>query len=299
MNTLDNTYIEEEISLLEFSEKFIGNNDFSTPNEYDISDREIEILTETGYKRILSFLVKQTVSEHYSDGRLNGTSEHKIVENGTEISLKNHSEFKKISSPMKVVDIEVDGGTYLANGRNNHNTTSGGKALAFHASVRIRLKSTGSIKMGDQPIGIKTKAVVIKNRMGPPLRSAEFNIFFDRGIDAYGSWLETLLENSIIKDAKAVKEDKSVKKSKKQQEEESETKKKAKSLRFSLPVEGKEPEIVNFEKKDFPSLLKSRPEVREYLYNQLCELCTMKYKSPDSDLEDEIEVDEKQEGLEE
>ena len=65
-------------------------------------------------------------------------------------------------------------------------TTSGGKALAFHASVRLRLKSTGQIKIGDSPVGISTKATVIKNRMGPPMRSVEFNIFF-------GSYCEQFL----------------------------------------------------------------------------------------------------------
>jgi recombination protein RecA len=179
-------------------------------------------------------------------------------------------------------------------------TTSGGKALAFHASVRIRLKSTGGIKVGDTPIGIKTKAVVIKNRMGPPLRGCEFNIFFDRGIDSYGSWLETLIENKVVTNAKKVKEDKTAKKTKKQLEEDVETDKKAKSLQILLPKgEGVEPEQVLFEKKDFPTLLNSREDVREYLYNQLCEVCIMKYKSPNSTLEDDVEVDAGQEGLDE
>jgi len=177
-------------------------------------------------------------------------------------------------------------------------TTSGGKALAFHASVRIRLKSTGSIKLGTVPIGIKTKAVVIKNRMGPPLRGCEFNIFFDRGIDAYGSWLETLLENKVVTNAKKVKEDKNVKKTKKEQEAEKEESKSAKSLQILLPVADGEEQIF-FEKRDFPKLLTSRSDVNEFLYNQLCDICIMKYKSPDSELEDDVEVDSSQEGIDE
>jgi hypothetical protein len=301
MNTeQNNQYIEEEITLAELSERFLLNNDFTTPNVIDISDRELEVLTENGYKRILSFLVKPEVKQHYTDGNLRGTSEHRIVEKGIEIPLKNHPDFTLSDSSIKVVDIEVDGGTYLANGRNNHNTTSGGKALAFHASVRIRLKSTGRIKAGDQPIGIKTKAIVVKNRMGPPLRGCEFNIFFDRGIDAYGSWLEALLNEKVITNAKKVKEDKPVKKTAKQKEEEAEEDKKAKSLQVLLPLgEGKEPEQVTFERKDFPTLLEQRADVREYLYNQLCEICIMKYKSPNSTLEDDISDDDEQDGLDE
>ena len=68
-------------------------------------------------------------------------------------------------------------------------TTSGGKALPFHASTRIRLKNMGQIKdTKKNTIGIKIRAQVIKNRLGPPLRSAEFPLFFDKGIDDFGSW---------------------------------------------------------------------------------------------------------------
>ena len=68
-------------------------------------------------------------------------------------------------------------------------TTSGGKALPFHASTRIRLKNMGQIKdTKKNTIGIKIRAQVIKNRLGPPLRSAEFSLYFDKGIDDFGSW---------------------------------------------------------------------------------------------------------------
>ena len=62
-------------------------------------------------------------------------------------------------------------------------TTSGGKALGFHASCRIRLKGVGKLKSGsgktEQIIGVQTEAQVIKNRMGPPFKKAVFDIFFD------------------------------------------------------------------------------------------------------------------------
>ncbi len=178
-------------------------------------------------------------------------------------------------------------------------TTSGGKALAFHASVRIRLKSTGSIKNGDQPVGIKTKAVVIKNRMGPPLRGCEFNIFFDRGIDGYGSWLETLIDNKVVTPAKIKKDEPGVKKTKKQQQEELAEAKKTKSLQVLLPLgDGTEEQVV-FEKKDFPTLVNSREDIKKYLYDNLCDICIMKYKSPESVLEDDVEVDSSQEGIDE
>ena len=82
-------------------------------------------------------------------------------------------------------------------------TTSGGKALQFHASCRLRLKGMGQIttKVNDkkQCIGIKTRAQVVKNRMGPPLKTAEFDIRFESGIDDIGSWLALMKEYKMVK----------------------------------------------------------------------------------------------------
>jgi recombination protein RecA len=178
-------------------------------------------------------------------------------------------------------------------------TTSGGKAVAFHSSLRLRLKAMGRITTADKNVvGIKTKCTVIKNRMGPPLRSVEFDIFFDRGIDNYGNWLENLVEWDIVTNAKKVKVA-GEKKTKKQLEEEKEADKKAKSLQFIMEVEGKETETVVFEKKDFPKLLLERPECREFLYNKMCDTYIMKYKTADNQIADDVELDDNSEGLEE
>lgn len=176
-------------------------------------------------------------------------------------------------------------------------TTSGGKALAFHASLRLRLKSIGQIKNNDkQAIGIKTKCTVIKNRMGPPMRSIEFDIYFDRGIDNYGNWLEKLIEWDVVTNAKKVKIA-GEKKTKKQLEEEKEEDKKAKNLQFIMEVAGKEPETVVFEKRDLPKLLVDRPECKDYLYAKICEQFVMKYKAPNSEMADDISYDSEAEGM--
>lgn len=175
-------------------------------------------------------------------------------------------------------------------------TTSGGKAIAFHASLRLRLKQLNQIKNADkQTVGIRTKCTIVKNRMGPPMRSAEFDIYFDRGIDNFSNWLEHLIEWDIVTNAKKPKVA-GEKKTKKQLEEEKEEDKKAKNLQFIMPVEGKEPETVVFEKKDLPKLLKDRPECRDYLYNKLVENFVMKYKAPNSEMADDVEYDDASEG---
>ena len=78
-------------------------------------------------------------------------------------------------------------------------TTSGGKALPFHASTRIRLKNLGQIKKGNDVIGKKIRAQVIKNRLGPPMRHADFELYFETGLDNEGSWLHVMKDHKLVK----------------------------------------------------------------------------------------------------
>ncbi len=171
--------------------------------------------------------------------------------------------------------------------------TPGGKALPFHASVRIRLKSVGQIVNSDKAvIGMKTEAKVVKNRMGPPYRKAEFNIFFDRGIDNYGNWIERLIDYDVISPFKPAKVDENgKKKTKAQLAEEKEASKKDKNLKFDvLAADGSISETVIFEKKDFLKLISQRPEIKEYLYGKLCDKFIFKYSDPSATVAEDIEI---------
>ena len=133
-------------------------------------------------------------------------------------------------------------------------TTSGGKAIQFHASCRLRLKAAGQIKAKiagkEQVIGIKTKCVVVKNRMGPPLRTAEFNIFFESGVDDTGSWLQVMKDYNLLKQGGSW-------------------------YTYTCTITG---EDIKFLSKDFESKILSNPERKEAIYQKICETMVMSYK---------------------
>ena len=81
----------------------------------------------------------------------------------------------------------------------NPETTTGGKALKFYASVRIDVRRTQTLKDGDQPVGNRTKAKVVKNKMAPPFKQAEFDILYGQGISREGGLLDLGVEGGVVR----------------------------------------------------------------------------------------------------
>ncbi len=80
----------------------------------------------------------------------------------------------------------------------NPETTPGGRALKFYASVRIDVRRTQTIKEGDVSIGARTRARVVKNKIAPPFRDAEFDIMFDRGISYEGDLVDLAVVANVV-----------------------------------------------------------------------------------------------------
>ncbi len=104
---------------------------------------------------------------------------------------------------MHRFDIEVEGNhNYFVDGVMVHNspeTTTGGKALKFYASIRIDVRRIETLKDGQEAVGNRTRAKVVKNKCAAPFRQAEFDIIYNQGISREGSLIDMGVDNGIVR----------------------------------------------------------------------------------------------------
>lgn len=296
---------EVELSFLEFFQ-LTGHNvfDMDIGTAYDITDLGYQIMSTNGsWNDIRKIIRKPDAPEFIIDtdwSSLKCSGEHKLLckHIDTDIiecirvdtimphdqlqlnELNIWKDFKVFQTNkfIQIVDLELSGNSiYLSNNIASHNTsfgdtdtTAGGKAIPFHSSVRIKLKRLGQIKGDingmDTTVGIKTQAVVVKNRLGPPLRSVTYDIFFNSGIDDFGSWLSILKDMNFLKQAGAW---------------------------YSYDIANEDTgELITkkFLSKDFKKLVLETPGLKEQIYAKICDGFIMKYN--ESGFETELTVED-------
>lgn len=147
---------------------------------------------------------------------------------------------------------------------------SGGNAIPFSASTRLRTKVVS--KSSKNMDGETVEVAIVKNRFGPPRKKVIFDIYYDSGIDNYGSWLTALKDLGVLRSAG--------------------------SLGFAYDyIDEESGELITkkFKDVDFEQLLNENPPIKEMIYNQICEAYIMKYDFSniisDETISDDVSLD--------
>lgn len=221
---LDDVVLATKLSLL-LKQNNYPNKVVESDDKYQIlftdSQKLIAVLSKYGHLEVLneSFGLQDLVSYFNWKGLLHVNQEHvkssKLEEylasdNVSEVIKIEYMSKKSFNHEFGKYDITVqDNHNYLVGSANPtstggiivHNspeTTTGGNALKFYASVRLDIRRTGQIKKGDEVVGNETKVKVIKNKVAPPFKEANFEIIYGKGVNASAEILDLSVKLGLV-----------------------------------------------------------------------------------------------------
>jgi len=172
----------------------------------------------------------------------------------------NFTEFQGPTKDLVAGASELSGDAFVSKGLGGQNIVTEASQGIFGKGGDFNLLKgslltdpSGKLKKGTEIIGNKCKAVVTKNRMGPPQRQAEFDIYYDSGIADYASWIKVMKENKLVTQGGAY---------------------------YTYKPDNGEP--IKFQSKDFVNIMESDQNLKNEVYKKICECVIMEYKDPNS-----------------
>lgn len=214
--------MENLFNLLGYDWKTLPINEFIDTSEKKVSILSYDHIENKNIPSIVEGIIRKEDQDEYvlenkKDSTLNlrCASTHKVYVNergyitaeelinqtfpvlNKDNSVSYYTAFKT-GNKIPVIDVQMDNGCYFSNGILSHNT--GGNALKFYASVRMDVRRIETLTKGEDAVGARIKVKVVKNKVAPPFKKAEFDLYFDnRGLDKPSQILDSAVAMNFVK----------------------------------------------------------------------------------------------------